>query len=312
MRDEFPVFSDPVPPGGYRWWYVDASNADASRNLVVIAFIGSVFSPFFARANRRGPADPLDFCALNVALYRRRGKQWVMTEFDRADVAVGERSLKLGRSRLDWDGERLTIEIAERTAPLRRPVAGLVTVTPTVRQPREFAIDPRGRHRWWPVAPHARVDVDFATPAWRWSGAGYFDSNRGDEPLADGFVDWDWSRRHTDAGTEIRYNARPRQGPPTALALTIDQRGQAHEAAAAPPLRLPASGWRVARTTASAAQLERVRTLEDTPFYARSIVHVGDDPAPLMHESLSLQRFDSAWVQRLIPFRMRPFFRANP
>ncbi len=312
VHEDFPVFSDPVPPGGYRWWYVDASNADASRNLVVIAFIGSVFSPFYARANRRGPADPLDFCALNVALYRRRGKTWVMTEFDRDAVAVGERRFALGASRLDWDGERLTIDVAERTAPLRRRVAGRVTVTPTVRQPREFALDPGGQHRWWPLAPQAQVDIDFAAPAWRWSGTGYFDSNRGDEPLSAGFADWDWSRRHTAAGTEIRYRTRPRRGPPTALSLTIDRHGVAHEAALPPPLPLPASGWRVAREAASAAELGRVRTLEDTPFYARSIVQLGDGPAPLMHESLSLRRFDSAWVQRLIPFRMRPFFRANP
>jgi len=49
-----------------------------------------------------------------------------------------------------------------------------------------------------------------------------------------------------------------------------------------------------------------LRTYEDTPFYARSLLATEHDglPATAMHESLDLDRFASRWVQCLLPFRM--------
>jgi carotenoid 1,2-hydratase len=50
----------------------------------------------------------------------------------------------------------------------------------------------------------------------------------------------------------------------------------------------------------------RVRVVEDTPFYARSMAMGADASTPeLVHESLSLDRFSTRWVQTLLPFRMR-------
>jgi len=49
------------------------------------------------------------------------------------------------------------------------------------------------------------------------------------------------------------------------------------------------------------------QTLEDTPFYARSVLRSGSSGAvsePIMHESLDLDRFKKAWVRALLPFRM--------
>jgi hypothetical protein len=34
--------------GGYIWWYVDALSDDGVHGLTMIAFIGSVFSPYYA------------------------------------------------------------------------------------------------------------------------------------------------------------------------------------------------------------------------------------------------------------------------
>jgi carotenoid 1,2-hydratase len=59
---------------------------DGRHGLTIIALIGSVFSPYYAWARRRGPTDPEHFCALNVALYGV-DKGWAMTERgDRADA----------------------------------------------------------------------------------------------------------------------------------------------------------------------------------------------------------------------------------
>ncbi|MFY0539121.1 hypothetical protein [Nannocystis pusilla] len=50
-----------------------------------------------------------------------------------------------------------------------------------------------------------------------------------------------------------------------------------------------------------------IRTLEDTPFYARTQVatRVGEVPVRAVHESLSLSRFCSPLVQTMLPFRIR-------
>jgi carotenoid 1,2-hydratase len=49
-----------------------------------------------------------------------------------------------------------------------------------------------------------------------------------------------------------------------------------------------------------------ISTLEDTPFYARSVVRTRllGEPVTAMHESLSLDRFSALWVQAMLPFRI--------
>ena len=48
------------------------------------------------------------------------------------------------------------------------------------------------------------------------------------------------------------------------------------------------------------------RQLEDTPFYARSLLATTllGEPVTAVHESLSMLRFRQRWVQYLLPFRM--------
>ena len=66
--------------------------------------------------------------------------------------------------------------------------------------------------------------------------------------------------------------------------------------------------WRLERTmradTAKDAKL--IKTLEDAPFYARSLVstRIGGEVLTGVHESLSLKRFAAPWVRVLLPFRM--------
>ena len=45
-----PGFDQPVAPGGYLWWYIDAISDDGQYGLTIIAFVGSVFSPYYALA----------------------------------------------------------------------------------------------------------------------------------------------------------------------------------------------------------------------------------------------------------------------
>jgi hypothetical protein len=78
-----PHFDAAVASGGYAWWYVDALSDDGQHGAVIIGFVGSVFSPYYAWARRpRAQHAPraLDHCAINVALYGPGRGRWAMTE----------------------------------------------------------------------------------------------------------------------------------------------------------------------------------------------------------------------------------------
>jgi carotenoid 1,2-hydratase len=174
---------------------------------------------------------------------------------------------------------------------------------------RAFALDAAGRHRWQPIAPCSRVEVDFAQPRRRWSGEGYLDSNQGDEPLEAAFARWDWSRAALPGGeVALLYDIADRAGGRHGLALRIDRRGSLQPFEPPPRSPLPATLWRVARATRSDPQRRPsvIRTLEDTPFYARSLLaaRLLGKPVIALHESLSLDRFRRGWVQALLPLRM--------
>ena len=58
--------------------------------------------------------------------------------------------------------------------------------------------------------------------------------------------------------------------------------------------------------------MPRVReTLEDTPFYSRSMIEgrYEGEWATIIHESLSLDRLRSSLVRAMLPFRMPRAFR---
>ena len=308
-RSKDDYFDTAVLPDGYRWWYLDVVSDCGNYSVVVIGFIGSVFSPYYARARRRGPGDPFSHCAINPIIYGPSGKRWAMTERT-GDRFSGDRTgVAVGPSHMRWDGDTLVAHIDEVCNPWPRRLRGEIRLTPEVLQDRAYVLHSNGRHRWWPAAPVARAAVHFEQPELSFSGSGYIDTNEGDEPLERGFLRWDWTRAESpEPGAEtpaLTYHVVQRDGHEHTLALALDDSGALVTAGAPIGQRLPRSGWRVARHARNDLPITSVRTLEDTPFYARSLIQAGDDPGmTLMHESLSLTRFESPWVQFLLPFRM--------
>jgi carotenoid 1,2-hydratase len=301
-----------VPPAGYAWWYVDGLSDDGEHGLTLIAFIGSVFSPYYFAGRRLGRDDPREYCSLNVCLYGPK-RRWTMTERQTAALAQSSDQLAIGPSRLVWHNDALTVDIDELGAPVPQRVRGRVRIYPDFINDRVFALDDAGRHRWRPVAPSARVEVELERPALRWAGHAYFDRNWGDEPIEDGFVSWDWSRAEVPGSRQrestILYNMERRRSGPKALALRFTTDG-VEDIESPPNHELPKSPiWQVPRRSqADAGHPPQVaKTLEDTPFYSRSIIqtHLLGQPLTAMHESLSLDRFRSPIVQRMLPFRMR-------
>lgn len=300
-------FAQPVPDDGYVWWYVDALSTDGVHALTLIAFVGSVFSPYYRWARRRGPRAAEAHCALNVVLYGPRGR-WCMTERGARDLRRAAAHFALGPSSLRWDGAQLVVEVAETSAPLPWPVRGRIVLRPTVLNTRPFDLCGIGRHVWQPIAPLATVVVDFTCPDLRWSGVAYLDTNRGSEPLERRFSAWEWSRSVEPERCLIYYDARTLDGEPTLLGLEFDAGGALRARPLPPRARLPGTRlWRMPRATRALPGAARVRrTLEDTPFYARSEITLEDEGRTItaLHEALSLQRFSHPLVQCMLPFRM--------
>jgi len=326
-----PAFNIAVPPSGYVWWYLDALSADGRYGLTCIVFVGSVFSPYYARDR----AHPAEHSSLNLALYGPDHRRWAMTERPEASLDRQTDCYRLARSRVEWQGDSLVYEVDEWATPLPYRVKGRITVTPRVQPQRAFQIDSSGRHIWQPVAPVCDVSVQMQAPKLSWTGTGYLDSNRGTEPLEAGFQSWHWSRMHTKPAvlathvdpdtldTLVCYDAverapstngedkgQPISGLRRALFLRLCSDGRVVSLQPAKPLALEETFWRVNRVghsdTGLPGSAKVVRTFEDTPFYARSQIETSLDGtrANGFHESLDLDRFSAPWVQFLLPFRM--------
>ncbi len=242
---------------------------------------------------------------MNIVLYEKPGGRWAMTERGQKSLARSANRLQIGPSALQWGNGVLQAEIDEVSVPLPRRVRGRIRVMPGTIQPRTFTLDAAGRHRWRPLAPAARIEVAFEKPDLCWSGQAYFDSNDGDAPLAEDFSSWHWSRREDG---KILYDVLRKDGTSMCLALQMDENGIATSFTPPPEQDLPGTLWRVARRTrADVGSASRVvKTLEDSPFYSRSMIEsrINGQSALAVHESLSLQRFSQPWVRLLLPFRM--------
>jgi carotenoid 1,2-hydratase len=301
-----PRFDQDIPPGGYRWWYVDAESDCGQFGLTIIAFIGSVFSPYYKAAGRGRPEDHV---SLNVALYGKGARRWTMTERGQGALWRDRHTLRIGPSQVRWDGNCLVIDIEEQGAVLPLNVRGQVRVTPMVYGQRRFRLDPGGRHVWEPIAPCSRVEAKFTDPAISWSGTGYLDANHGSESLEEGFADWQWSRAHLqDGSTAVMYEGQLASGADFGMALRITPDGQAEVMEMPAPVVLPKTAWRLDRLTrADSGYTARIRaTWEDTPFYSRTALATrlwGEDVVAV-HESLNMKRFATGAVQWMLPWRM--------
>ncbi|WP_205648531.1 carotenoid 1,2-hydratase [Acuticoccus kandeliae] len=231
-----------------------------------------------------------------------------MTERGAAAVTRGDDHLAIGPSSLRWEGDALVARVEERATPIPRRAEGTIRIIPESANPHPFALSKDGAHVWHPTAPTARIEVRMRAPAVSWSGRAYLDMNWGDAPLEAGFRRWHWSRSHLGKRCVVFYEAVGRDGGSSDLAVRFDAAGRA-EAIEPPPVRhLRRTNWLLPRRTRSddpdGARI--TRTLEDTPFYTRSIVgmRLFGEAAETIHESVDLDRFASRWVQALLPYRM--------
>lgn len=306
MSNPFGFRFDYTPPsGGYAWWYIDGVSEDGANAIVIIIFVGSVFSPYYAWTDWR---DPAEHCAINVALYGRPGA-WSMTERRARDTRRTRDAFSAGKSCVRRTAAGLQLDFDEIAAPIPFRVRGQVEISLPYLISEGFTLDANDRHFWSPACSHARIKVDFDRPDLSWRGHGYVDSNYGLEPVTDGFDYWDWSRTPLATGeTLIRYVTDPIAADQRTLHLRLSPQGDLRTADPTPDAHLgPTPIWRIARRAGSlnGQSPQLIRTLEDTPFYSRSLIDFGSGTSgPTSHETLSCRRLRSPLVRALLPFRM--------
>ena len=249
---------------------------------------------------------------MNVALYRRAAGGgsyqglWAMTERGAQQLTCRPRHLQIGPSGMHWDAAgNLHIAVDEWTAPLPQRLRGHIVLRPQVLPGRDFSLGDEGRHRWQPICPRGRIEVDFASPRLRWEGEAYLDSNQGERPLERDFSAWQWSRSTLSGQrSHVFYEILAADGGQQMLALGIDAQGRIEPLPLPPRQSLAPTGWGLPRSSRTGSGCELMATLESGPFYSRSLLRDPQTGSIAVHESLSLRRFDQAWVQAMLPFRM--------
>lgn len=277
--------------------------------------LGSVFSPFYFKARAKNPAAAaLEHCSMNVALYAQDRHLWAMTERASPSVARDQHSLSIGPSTMERRASSLVVNFDEMTSPFPSPfperLKGSVTIQSDGFLPYGFSLDAAERHRWTPLAPACRAEVRLSHPSLSFSGHAYVDANAGAEPLEKAFRQWSWSRAsHGKNGASITYEIERADGSHKLIAKYIGPKGEISDLPPLSPAQLGRTRWGLGREiwVDQNTRPERIRTLEDTPFYSRSMARArfGGQWGSLVHEYLSLERFTSPWVQLLLPYRMK-------
>ena len=304
-----PLF-DPVMPGnGYVWWYCDGRSDCGQYGFTVIAFIGSVFSPWYKWSRRNKPADPRQFSCMHVVLYGKQHR-WAMTERKATALDQSADVLVIGPSSIEWKGGSAVMRLDKVSTPFMQKVRGQITVHCDHVYDRASYLDANREHRWWPINPRARAEVRLESPGLNWDGHAYFDSNDGDVPLEDSFDYWNWSRGQLgDGSAAIMYDLELKGGGYRSLALRYRPDGTVEDFTS-PDLmhRLPRTRWLVERQTRCEPP-DRPAVVEswvDAPFYSRSVVSTRllSEPVLTVHESLDMRRFVSPAVQVMLPFKV--------
>lgn len=270
----------------------------------VIAFIGSVFSPWYRWSGRKNPENNV---CINVATYGPRGR-FTMTDRGRTALRQTERTFTVGPSSLRWAGTALVIDVDEWGAlPTLGSVKGQIIIRPQAMTDVELPLTQDGAHMWRPFAPTARIEVDLNRDL-RWTGHGYFDANFGTRALEDDFSYWNWARYPVSNGSVAFYDADRLDGTKLEEAFHIARDGTVTPMD--PPARLPLarSKWLVRRETRGDAGYKpvQIKPMLDAPFYTRSVVRtkINGEVVEGVHETVDLVRFRQPWLKPMIAVRV--------
>jgi carotenoid 1,2-hydratase len=309
--DGGPRFGQVVDPGGYLWWYIDGTSEDGNNAISIIIFVGSVFSPYYALEKKLNSkeANPNNHCSFNVGIYNKKNKVWTMTEYGEKHISRNDTSYSVGNSQIEWKNNSVFLNIDEVSTPFPKRVKGTVKLVSEKYFLYSTWLDDAKKHRWGPIAPSSKIEVDFPDLGINWNGHGYMDSNEGDEALEVPFLGWNWARTSLEDGSAlVFYDVKQKVGRERVLPLRFFPNGEIKRIPPPPREDLPDTAWFMSRFMRAepARPAHIIRSLEDTPFYSRCLLSAGllGDRHLILHETLNLKRFSSFITKMMLPWRM--------
>ncbi|ADO74833.1 carotenoid 1,2-hydratase [Stigmatella aurantiaca] len=292
----------PSGPGTYRWYYADVTSGEYSA--VFIFMVGSLFSPRYSVTARQG-GQPWEHAAVNFALYRKGVRLcWVLSEYPHLALESAWR-LRIGGSTLSYEGNRVRMEVEERTAPWGRPVRANLTLEPLTPLGTEVQLVPDLPHWWQPMAPRARARLEWVTEGQVLEGLGYHDTNHGAEQLGARLPGWRWARTHGGQETVVDYVLPGGVAPVRVKAgeQGVQCEREAH-GLAVPSMGRTGWGLRVPRHLhAGPLMVGEAKLLESSPFYAR--VEARRNGLDTLGEVADFRRFHLPYIRWMAHFRTR-------
>ena len=296
-------FELPSGPGSYRWYYLDVTAGDFTA--VVIFMVGSIFSPRYSSAHRKG-GEPREHAAVNFALYEKGVRwQWVLSEYQQVALSADGRSLSIGGSSMSYSPDgRLVVDLVDKTPVWGRPTEVRVELVPEGPGHPPLRLVEGLEHWWRPIAPRARATVLVPRHGLTLEGRAYHDGNHGEVPLGSDLRGWDWVRVHEADRTTICYRPWHPATPEDRRAWQVDVSARsihvAHQALSPPPTSRTAWGLRV---PANLGGDTAPALLESSPFYARLESHGA--ARHTLGEVADFRRFHSPWVRWMAGLRTR-------
>ena len=303
-----PNFNVDVPPNGYAWWYIDGIEPNSGQAVSIIAFIGSVFSPWYRWSGRKQPQNNV---CLNVATYGKKSR-FTMTDRGQSALVQEPHKLTIGPSSLIWDpsNKELIIQINEVSSlPLISRLKGTIRLKPSGVTNVELPLTKEGTHIWRPFAPTAEIEVNLNKPEWQWKGHGYFDANFGTRALEQDFDYWTWGRFPLEKGTSCFYDLELRNQEKYQFEYHFENDGTAKNITSAPKnQKFSNSLWGIKRQTRCDSQSEpkQENSLLDAPFYNRAAVSttIKGRKTTGVFEALDLRRFRNPLLMFMLAVRV--------
>lgn len=214
--------SKPIP-GSYEWWYFDAISDDGKTSFVIIFYEGNPFSRRYIEAlsNKNSVENKAEFFpAISISVYHKDKPVYYGFEEVKKKEATFSSDLpegKIGKSafRLDHKQGKLVYHLnIDHTVPGGDSIRATLSFESADLSvtPGEFDHNDNETvaHSWNLVQPAAAVtgviEVNGYKPfVCQFSGIGYHDHNKGEEPMKDSFDEWYWGRFHLGGQTLIYY-----------------------------------------------------------------------------------------------------------
>ncbi|MCP3058751.1 carotenoid 1,2-hydratase [Myxococcus sp. K38C18041901] len=292
----------PGEAGAYRWFYADVTAGPFSA--VCIFMLGSLFSPRYSVAARRG-GRPMEYSAVNFALYHEGVRRlWVLSEYPHAQMESPGR-LRIGRSTLTYGEDGVVcMEVDDWTAPWGRPVSARLTLEPLTPMGEVVRLMPELPHYWQALAPRAKAKLEVSSLGVTAEGLGYHDTNHGEELLGERLAGWHWARTHREDTTVVDYHLPDGVAPLRMTACSSGVRCERGEEPQSRPTVITGWGLRVpSRLESGNTVVGQARLLESSPFYARLEARKG--ALDCMGEVADFRRFHSPFIRWMAHFRTR-------